>query len=205
MSLNINGVVTLKQNQAAQILHSVRHPVITLQNNLNTEAQVEITSGSEVYSVALPAGQPVLWPYSRDFSGNAILIKNSSLIPSQLQVGYFSFAGKATYPLLPNSHPIILAQYESTVGITKARLAQLNIKCPEPALLALLVGGSAVKFLAINTSATPPQTIYQHIAAQLDYIIDDHYQLAQNWWGKALAVINVSPITSVCQIHYSVG
>ncbi|MBD1580880.1 hypothetical protein [Pseudoalteromonas sp. S16_S37] len=203
--LKVNGTVTLKQNQAAQILYSVRYPVITIENQLNTQSQVVVTSGSGVETLQLPAGQPVLWPYNKDVYGNAVRIKNSSPVPSTLTIGYFSFAGEASYLLTPEHAPFELQQYESAIGITQARLSQLYISCPEPGLIALFTGNAPASFLAIKTTGKPPQSIYQYVASQVKYIPDNYYQISNNWWGQALAVVNVSPQPSTCQINYGSG
>lgn len=205
IKLKVNGTIVLSSQQSAELEFSSRYPLLTFQSMHNTSVEFSISAGGGIESFSIPRGSPMLLPYSKNLSGNAIRVINKSVHSSLLKVGYFDFSAKSTYSLLSTGTKISLSQYESIMGRTLARSSQLFIFCSQPSLLALMTSDSSLEFIAIKMSEDNSQEVYKHLNENIKYISNDHYNLSKNWLGSVLGVVNVSLTSTECQVSYYVG
>ncbi|OZG73963.1 hypothetical protein BTA51_09290 [Hahella sp. CCB-MM4] len=162
----------------------------------NLEATYRVQSGATTLpsSIAppIPAGQPIPYPISTQWSNNRVTITNTSGDNSaNFDVGYFGMPAVLPYC---NGSSANIQQYGVVSFRTPAQTRTLQIKARDPALVAILQGANPPAFVALNIDKGALSTPYKNLidSNQLSAESDNTYSVSANFFGATLTVVNVS-------------
>ncbi|MEY8199878.1 MAG: hypothetical protein RPS47_11610 [Colwellia sp.] len=170
-------------------------------SNLEAVATVQ-SGGNDVPIPKIPAGFAIPYPVTFDWNDNSVSITNGSgSNEAVFETGYFGMPADTNDCVKGDAS---LKRFQSTIFRTPIKTKTLELKCTEPAIVALIVGTNLPMFIALNVDGSALTGPYGKLVADdiLECKTDGTYEIRNNFSGATIAVVNISNGSTPVQVRF---